>query len=46
MKAGTTWLYEQLKEDTKIYFTPRMVRVYKNKIRITNFGNERKRYLA
>jgi len=46
MKAGTTWLYEQLKEHPEIHFTPeKEVHYFANKVGIENQLNHRNRIL-
>jgi hypothetical protein len=44
MKAGTTWLYEQLKKHPDIYFTPiKELHYFANKVGIENQLNHKKR---
>ncbi len=46
MKAGTTWLYEQLKNHPDIYFTPeKEIHYFANKSGIENQNNYRSRIL-
>jgi len=46
MKAGTTWLYEQLKDHPDIYFTPeKEIHYFANKVGIENQLNHRDRIL-
>ncbi|MEA1953752.1 MAG: sulfotransferase [Campylobacterota bacterium] len=46
MKAGTTWLYEQLKEHPEIYFTPeKEIHYFANKVGIEKQLNHRNRIL-
>ncbi|MBU3014061.1 sulfotransferase domain-containing protein [Poseidonibacter lekithochrous] len=46
MKAGTTWLYEQLKDHPEIYFTPeKEIHYFANKVGIENQLNHRNRIL-
>ncbi|WP_027958908.1 MULTISPECIES: sulfotransferase domain-containing protein [unclassified Halomonas] len=46
MKAGTTWLYEQLKDHPDIYFTPeKEIHYFANKVGIENQLNQRNRIL-
>lgn len=46
MKAGTTWLYEQLKHHPEIYFTPeKEIHYFANKVGIENQLNHRNRIL-
>ncbi len=46
MKAGTTWLYEQLKDHPGIYFTPeKEIHYFANKVGIENQLNHRKRII-
>ena len=46
MKAGTTWLYEQLKDHPEIYFTPeKEIHYFANKVGIENQLNHRSRIL-
>lgn len=46
MKAGTTWLYEQLKDHPEIYFTPeKEIHYFANKIGIEEQLNHRNRIL-
>jgi len=46
MKAGTTWLYEQLKDHPDIYFTPeKEIHYFANKVGIENQLNHRKRII-
>lgn len=46
MKAGTTWLYEQLKDHPDIYFTPeKEIHYFANKVGIENQLNYRNRII-
>lgn len=46
MKAGTTWLYEQLKDHPEIHFTPeKEIHYFANKVGIENQLNHRNRIL-
>lgn len=46
MKAGTTWLYEQLKNHPEIHFTPeKEIHYFANKVGIENQLNHRNRIL-
>ena len=46
MKAGTTWLYEQLKDHPEIYFTPeKEIHYFANKVGIENQLEHRNRIL-
>jgi len=46
MKAGTTWLYEQLKDHPEIHFTPeKEIHYFANKVGIENQLNHRKRII-
>jgi hypothetical protein len=46
MKAGTTWLYEQLRDHPEIYFTPeKEIHYFANAIGIENQLNHRNRIL-
>ncbi|ANP75032.1 hypothetical protein A134_00760 [Vibrio crassostreae 9CS106] len=46
MKAGTTWLYEQLKDHPDIHFTPeKEIHYFANKVGIENQLNQRNRIL-
>ncbi|WP_158278783.1 sulfotransferase [Leucothrix arctica] len=46
MKAGTTWLYEQLKEHPEIHFTPeKEIHYFANKVGIENQLNHRNRII-
>jgi len=46
MKAGTTWLYEQLKDHSDIFFTPeKEIHYFANKVGIENQLNHRKRII-
>ena len=46
MKAGTTWLYEQLKDHPEIYFTPeKEIHYFANKVGIENQLNNRNRII-
>lgn len=46
MKAGTTWLYQQIKDHPSVYFTPeKEIHYFANKVGIENQLNHRSRIL-